>query len=231
MEVNMKQSAKKILVSFGVLSLTMVGGCGSTSEKQQLKKEEVKETKSEVKMVANDVYLAPLNPSTPQIEAYNKLSEAISTNNRQEEATMVAVNFAFDFFTLSNKKDVADIGGLQFIPTNKIRDYMEFAKSYYYGNYPAIVNEYGKNSLPQVTAYTVDSVEKSQFTYGKSSVEGFFVKLTLSYADTKVKELKEKLTIAVIQLQDFQYDRTKDYKKEVIYPGQMNTVYRILSVE
>ena len=39
------------------------------------KKETAKnEEKAEVKMVANDLYVEPLNPTQAQIEAYNKLS-------------------------------------------------------------------------------------------------------------------------------------------------------------
>ena len=54
-------------------------------------------------MVANDLYVEPLNPTQAQIEAYNKLSQAITSEDRKEEATMVAVSFAFDFFTLSTR--------------------------------------------------------------------------------------------------------------------------------
>ncbi len=33
------------------------------------------------------------------------------------------ISFVYDFFTLSNKKSGEDIGGLQFIPSNKVATY------------------------------------------------------------------------------------------------------------
>lgn len=227
----MNQLAKKLLVSLGVLSITLVSGCSRTESSDKNNKNTTNDNKIEVKMVPNNLYIEPLNPSTIQIEAYNKLSDAISKEDKKEEATMVAVNFALDFFTLSNKKDANDLGGLQFIPTDKIKNFMEFAQAYYYGNYPTIVNEYGKSSLPEVSAYKVNSVDTTQYTYNKAPANGYLVKLTLSYADTKVKELKKDMTISIIQLQDFEYDRTKDYKKPVVYNTEMKNVYRVLAVE
>ena len=39
------------------------------------------------------------------------------------------------------------------------------------------------------------------------------------------------MTISVIEIQDYEYDRTKNYKKDVIYDGEMKNVYRVLAVE
>ncbi len=222
----MNQIAKKLLLCVGILSVTMVSGCSSDDSSK--KKETAKnEEKSEVKMVANDLYVEPLNPTEAQIKAYNKLSEAITSENKKEEATMVAVSFAFDFFTLSNKEDAQDLGGLQFIPSDKIRNFMEFAQAYY----PTIVNEYGKKSLPEVTGYKVEAVEEKDFTYNGSACRGYDVRLSLTYADTEVESLKKSMTISVIEIQDYEYDRTKNYKKDVVYDGEMKNVYRILAVE
>lgn len=226
----MNQIAKKLLVSLGILSITILSGC-SGSDASDADKAAKKDDKTEVKMVANDLYVEPLHPTNAQIEAYNKLSDAIASEDKKEEATMVAVNFAFDFFNLSNKEDAGDLGGLQFIPSDKIRNFMEFAQSYYYGNYPTIVNEYGKDNLPEITSYKVESVEEGDFTYNNSPCKGYNVGITLQYADTKVKKLKKNMTISVIEIQDYEYDRTKNYKKEVIYDGEMKNVYRVLAVE
>ena len=208
----MNQIAKKLLLCVGILSVTMVSGCSSDDSSK--KKETAKnEEKAEVKMVANDLYVEPLNPTQAQIEAYNKLSQAITSEDRKEEATMVAVSFAFDFFS------------------DKIRNFMEFAQAYYYGNYPTIVNEYGKKSLPEVSGYKVDAVEAKDYTYNGSACRGYDVKLTLTYAETEVESLKKSMTISVIEIQDYEYDRTKNYKKDVIYDGEMKNVYRVLAVE
>lgn len=227
----MKLIWKKTFLCMSVLSLTLLGGCDNSTEENKITNKEAQTEETEVKLVENDLYVEPLNPTQAQIKAYNLLSEAIANEDHEKEAEMVAVSFAFDFFTLSNKEDAEDLGGLQFIPTDKIGSFMEFARSYYYGNYPTIVNEYGKDSLPEVSGYTVDSVTASEHTYNSSPCNGYDIKLTLTYKDTEVERLKTSLSISVIELSDFDYDRTKDYTDTVIYDTEMKNVYRVLAVE
>ena len=145
----MKQQVKRLFLVLSVFFIVILGGCNSNQEKENEQAKKEQET-TEIKMVANDLYVEPLNPTQAQIKAYNALSEAVESGDKKEEATMVAVNFAFDFFMLSNKEDAEDYGGMQYIPTDKISSFMEFAHSYYYGNYPTIVNEYGKENLPEI---------------------------------------------------------------------------------
>ena len=75
------------------------------------------------------------------------------------------------------------------------------------------------------------AVEAKDFTYNGSACRGYDVKLTLTYAETEVESLKKSMTISVIEIQDYEYDRTKNYKKDVIYDGEMKNVYRVLAVE
>lgn len=226
----MNQITKKILVSMGILSITMLSGCGSSNPKKDTNKEKPVE---KVDLIANEYYVEPLNPTVAQTKAYNKLSDAIEKVNSEEEAKMVAVNFVFDFFTLSNKASAEDLGGLQFIPSDNIKRFMEFGKSYYYSNYSAIVNDYGKKSLPEVATYKVASMEPTIFNYNQSECNGYTIKLSITYADTDIptSNLKTEMTIHVVELQDYDYDRTKDYSGDVAYEGEMKNVYRVLAVE
>lgn len=227
----MKLVWKKAFLCMSILSLTLLSGCNNNTDESKNTKQDAKTEEKKVKLVENDLYVEPLNPTQAQIEAYNLLSDAVEKQDHKKEAEMVAVSFAYDFFTLSNKKDSEDLGGLQFIPTDKIRNFMEFARSYYYGNYPTIVNEYGKDSLPEVSGYTIDSVTESEHMYNGSPCSGYDIKLSLTYKETKVERLKTSMTISVIELSDFDYDRTKDYTDTVIYDTPMKNVYRVLAVE
>ncbi|MEG1475053.1 MAG: ferrichrome ABC transporter substrate-binding protein [Longicatena sp.] len=223
----MKPVLKRLVIILGVLSLSLLTSCGSKKqEKEATPKEEEK-----VKIVGNKFYVEPLQPTNEQSKAYNQLSEAISKEDSKEEAKYVAVSFAYDFFMLSNKKNGNDIGGLQFIPSDKIKPFMEYAQSYYYSNYETIVNEYGKSSLPEVTSVSVDAIENRTFTYNKGDSEGYLVKLQLTYKDTKVQKLKKTMSVSLVRIQDFAYDRSKDYKGEVIHEDEMKNVYRVLAVE
>ena len=58
----MNQIAKKLLLCVGILSVTMVSGC-SSDDSSKKKVTAKNEEKTEVKMVANDLYVEPLNPT------------------------------------------------------------------------------------------------------------------------------------------------------------------------
>lgn len=224
----MKQTLKKLLICTGVLTVTL-SGCGSKDTTPSSDKTDKEE---KVSLVKNDLYVEPLKPNTAQIKAFNKLSKAVADQDYEEEAKMTAVSFAFDFFTLANKSSNEDVGGLQFIPTTKIFRFKEFAQSYYYNNYGQIVNEYGKDSLPEVTSYKVTSVEAGNYTFNDNPCEGYDVTLTLTYADTDIPQnkLKKSMTITVISITDYPYDRTKSYKEAQDFVGDRINVYRVLSV-
>ena len=223
----MNQTIKKMLICTGILTITLTG-CGSndTPSKKDTEKEE------QITLVKNDLYVEPLKPNNAQIKAFNKLSAAVQAEDFEEEAKMTAVSFAFDFFSLANKSSSEDVGGLQFIPTTKIFRFKDFAQAYYYNSYGKIVNEYGKESLPEVISYKVDAITAGNYTFHDNACEGYDVKLTLKYADTDMpqEKLKKTMTISVISISDFPYDRSKTYKDAADFVGDRLNVYRVLSV-
>lgn len=224
--------------SMMVLSLLMMtftmSACSNDSASDQDKKTENETNETKTAMVANDQYVEPLNPTEAQMKAYNKLSAALENQDLEEEARQVAVSFAYDFFTLSNKKSQSDMGGLAFIPTPYIGAFEEYATSYYYGNYPTIVNEYNKKSLPEVSDVQVISTKEAQgFMYLQQPVEGYEIELKVTYAETKVpvEKLKTSMTVTVIRIYDYDYDASIDYKKAYTQEGNPKEVYRVLAVE
>lgn len=176
----MKELRKKILLSFFVCSLLLVTGCQN--------KEETKDPEEEqVQIVSNDVYETPANPTKEQTLVYNELSEALKGNAQDDKiAELVAVNFAYQFFSLSNKTGKDDIGGLTFIPEDDREDFSTDAKYKYYNNYSTIVSQYSKEDLPNVILHEVTSVEASTLTYHQLMYDGFIVALTLKYQESEL---------------------------------------------
>ena len=210
------------------LQSAAVAGSDKESKKEEDKKEPV------VSMVANDVYVEPVNPTNAQITAYNKLSAALENQDTQEEAKQVAVSFAFDFFTLSNKKDQSDLGGLEFIPTAYINKFKDFATAYYYGNYPTIVNEYGKDSLPEVSDVQISGFEEAQgLQYNAQPVEGYYVDLKVTYKEGKipVDKLKTSMKVTLIRMYDYDYNPETDYSGNYAESAQPKQGYRVLALD
>lgn len=224
---------RKSLIALTLLAMVFtVSGCSGGSDKESKKEEDKKEPT--VSMVANDVYVEPVNPTEAQILAYNKLSAALENQDTQEEAKQVAINFAFDFFTLSNKKNQSDLGGLEFIPTAYINKFKDFATAYYYGNYPTIVNEYGKNSLPEVSNVQISGFEEAQgLQYNTQPVDGYYVDLKVTYKEGKlpVDKLKTSMKITLIHMYDYDYNPETDYSGNYAESAQPKQGYRVLALD
>ena len=54
--------------------------------------------------------------------------------NREKISEDVAICFVYDFFTLKNKEDSTDVGGLTYLPQSRIEEFSEFAQRNYYKN-------------------------------------------------------------------------------------------------
>lgn len=225
----MKRFRKSLIALLALGMFMTLSGCSNKDDPST----EDKPKEETIAMVANDTYLQPVSPTNAQAKAYNDLSAAVKANNPEEEAKQVAISFVYDFFNLSNKKDRSDMGGLEFIPTFAIGDFKVFGTSYYYGNYPTIVNEYGKDSLPEITDVKVTSqVEEPYLKYGTQTGEGYTLTLEVTYAKSKLpaETLKTSMTVTVMQLYDYNYDSSIDYAKEYTQTGSPIQVYRVLSV-
>lgn len=209
-------------------------GCSNTPQEENKEENKVvqkEDKKDEIKIKENDLYVSPLNPTKAQIKAYNELSEAIEKEDHKQEAKSLAISFVYDFFTLKNKEGRDDIGGLQFVPSKMIRSFYYYAQSYYYGNYPNIVNTYGKDSLPEVINVSVESCEEQDLEFNYNWYNGYEIKLKVEYAKSKVTSLKEDITIKLIRMNDYDYDREFDYLNDYMnYELEMNECYRILSL-
>lgn len=176
-----------------VFSLLMVSGCSNTKEPV-----EDEETKT---LVSNAVYDSPSNPTQEQITVFNELSNALTSNASDEKiAELVAVNFAYEFFSLYNKTGADDIGGLTFIPEISRDEFRSYASYKYYKNYATVVSQYSKDDLPNVILHEVVSTTAGQFTYANVVYDGYAVKLILKYAESKLPQdgLKTSVILQVI---------------------------------
>lgn len=148
-----------------------------------------------VVLVSNETYEDPKNPSNAFKKAFNSLSEHINDQDMEKVSEDVAICFVYDFFTLKNKVDGTDVGGLTYLPQNRVEEFSEFAVRNYYKNYDAIVNEHGKNSLPEVVNVIVQSKTETEVEYKNETYNGYTFNLTVEYDETKIPTEELKTTI------------------------------------
>lgn len=199
----------KKVVSLLCLSLVLLlGACGGSDKVE----------KSEIKINENGVYAVPSNPSDAQAKLFNKLTKAMKGNDDDKVASLVAQNFAFDFFSLKNKESSQDVGGLTYLPENRTDEFKTFAMGYVYSNYATIKNDLGSKHLPMVNKITVEDVEEATINYidiipanselgtpaqeVENEYDGYLVSISLEYDSTKADDLKESVVIAIINYND-----------------------------
>lgn len=199
---------KKIICLLCLAMIITLSGCG--------KDEETKVEDPKVEINENSVYALANKPTDCQIELYNELSDALEDGTEQEIAEAVAKNFVADFYTLKNKANSEDIGGLTYLPEDKRIDFAAYASIYAYANYEKIVQQHGKKNLPAVKSVEVSGTVEDIYTYSKTipadpvtgageqkitdDYDGFEVTLTVAFAKTKVNELPTTLTLTVIEM-------------------------------
>lgn len=116
---------------------------------------------------------------------FDKLIKIINAKPVDEEAyaTQVARMFTIDLYTMSSKVNKYDIGGYEFFYEDK-RD--NFEKKVIYELYSSLLdNTYGdrKQVLPEITDVTTVSTEKTTYQLGDQTVDGYLVKLKMTYKE------------------------------------------------
>jgi len=196
-----------------ILCLALLVSMSACSKKEETGKDDEKD---KVVIKTNEIYSAPNKASDAQIKLYNALSDAIEENEEEEVAKLVAQNFVMDFYTLKNKKNSEDIGGLTYIPENRRSEFATYASIYAYANYEKISQEYGDKHLPQVKACEVAGIYEKEMAYTDKilttdgveqnvtdTYNGYVVNVEITFKDTKVMdELPTSVNVIIIEMDD-----------------------------
>ena len=153
-----------------------------------------------VKIVSNEIYEDPKNPSNAYAKAFNQLSEHLKEKDMEKVSEDVAICFVYDFFTLINKEGSSDIGGLTYLPQNRVEEFSQFAQQHFYRSYDSIITEMGPASLPEVVSVTIDNKVEKQVSYLDETYDGYEYEITVGYGETKISEneLKTKITMTCL---------------------------------
>lgn len=147
-----------------------------------------KEDKNEVKTIGEiKGYNIVLKENANEVykKEFEKLRKNLENSeiNYDEYAESVAKMFLIDLYTINNKKNKYDVGGLDFVlPENKDNYILKVTNTLY--NYVED-NSKGmrKQSLPEVSSIDVNNVEKKKFTIEstKTSYDAYYFSMSIDY--------------------------------------------------
>lgn len=186
---------KRVNKILGCLLVIALVGC---QNKQPVSEEETKK----VEIVSNDIYEEPKDPNNEFATTFNELSDAIKQEDLELLSENAAKCFVYDFFTMKNKKDSSDVGGLTYLPQSRVEEFELFAQQHFYKNYDTIVSDYGEDALPEVVNVTIDNkvAHKDDIQYLDYTYDGYEFDISVTYAETKMEQsqLKTKLKLTMI---------------------------------
>ena len=177
---------KRLLILIIVILLTLiVSGVILYIHKKGNNDDKTKEI-----VVTNNIekygYVLTDNDTDYYKELFEKLKNTLNEENVDEEiyVNLVSQLFITDFYTLSNKLNSSDVGGLQYVLTSARDNFALKAKDTLYKSIKS--NLYGDRvqTLPTVSKVSIDSVVNTTYKYGDTTDnKAYSVKASVTYSE------------------------------------------------
>ena len=113
---------------------------------------------------------------------YNELKELLKKDSVDEEAyaKLITTLFVIDFYSLNNKNNKYDVGGVDFIANEDSITFKNFAMATHYKNIKDDSNGNRKQKLPEVTSVNIINIED---TVLNKKEEGYLIDVSWKYDD------------------------------------------------
>ena len=191
---------KKVKRFLWFLLLIILAGGGFYVYKTYYHKEEVKEAKVVNKI---DKYGYNLKENKPEEykKMFEELKEILEADEVDEEAYVKKISemFVYDFYSLDYKSAKTDIGGVDFVYSEVLPNFLENAEDTYYKYVESNIYNNRKQTLPRVTNIEVGEVTQEGYEYLKESdSEAYKVPVTWEYTDDAFDKYQKEATLYFI---------------------------------
>lgn len=126
-----------------------------------------------------------------------------SNINYLEYAHSISKMFIIDLYTLSNKKNMYDVGGTDFVYPDAVENYKLNVENTLYKYMEDNTDGKRKQELPEVSEVLITSDEEIEFTINEQTYEGYKINLDISYV--KDLEYDEKAEVILIKNDKYLY--------------------------
>ena len=197
--MKIKKKIKRIIIGIIIVALLVL--LGFVIYKQFTPKE--KEVK-EVKIVSKiDDYGYKLKENKPKEykQMFEELEEILKAEEVDEEAYVKKISemFIYDFYSLNDKDAKTDIGGVDFVYSGTLENFLQNAQNTYYKYVESNIYGNRNQKLPIVKDIEIQSVEKAPFAYGDQNDENAYsVVVTWDYTDSDFATYQKSATLKFI---------------------------------
>ena len=180
--MKLKKKVKRIILLLLFIAVVIVG---FLIYQNHSKKDEVKEVKV-INQIEKYGYSLKENKPAKYKKMFEELKEILEAETVDEEkyVSKISEMFVYDFYSLKDKTSKTDIGGVEFVYSGILENFLENAQDTYYKYIENNIYNDRKQNLPVVTDIKVESVEQKEFTYGdRNDSSAYHVKVTWDYTD------------------------------------------------
>lgn len=138
-------------------------------------------------------------------EMFKELENILKDATVDEEAYVnkIAEMFIYDFYSLNDKTAKTDVGGLEFVHSAALENFIQNAEDTYYKYLESNIYNNRKQNLPVVSNISIDSTEQTQFAYDNENDENaYMVKLSWDYTDSNFSDYQKEATLIFVH-EDF----------------------------
>lgn len=191
---------KKVRVFIIILLVLLLALLSFLVYKELSSKKEAKEVK-----VINEIkeygYKLKENKPGKYKKMFEELKEILDKEELDEEKYVKKISemFIYDFYSLNDKTAKTDVGGVDFIYSEILENFLDNAQNTYYKYVESNIYNNRKQKLPIVDEITIDGVEKKEFKYSdKTDNEAYYVNVNWTYVDNEFESYQKEAKLVFI---------------------------------
>ena len=196
--MHLKKKPKIIIIAtISILTLLLLG---FIVYKTLGEHKEVKAVKIENSI---DKYGYNLKENKPKAykEMFKELENILKDATVDEKAYVekIAEMFIYDFYSLEDKTAKTDVGGLDFVHSAALENFIKNAEDTYYKYLESNIYDNRKQELPVVTDITIDASEQTPFAYGEENDElAYQIKASWNYTSSNFSDYQNEATLIFV---------------------------------
>ncbi len=203
-----KKSKKKKLIAFIIIlliAIILVIFALSIG-----KKENEEGTKKVVDEIKNFEYTVSDTDTKLFKDKFKELKTVLSKEeiDKEQYASLVAQLFIIDFYTLSNKTNINDVGAVQFVYSSYKSDFVDFARTGMYKQVQSNLDNDRDQELPEVKSVEIEQIESVvpstilESEDFKDVTEANAYEINISWTYTKTNDFQDSATMLIVEDND-----------------------------
>ena len=196
--MKLKKNIKRLIIIL-IIIIALAAGIFVVS-KLMPKKEVIKEAKV-LNTIDDYGYVLKDNKSKNYQALFKELIKILEKEEVDEQlyVSKLSEMFIVDFYSLADKYAKTDVGGVDIVHPDVLSNFLTNAENTFYKYVESNIYNNREQSLPEVGTVTVETVEKTPYTYNNVTDENAYsVKVNWTYTEEEFSTYQKQATLTFV---------------------------------